>query len=522
VADTLITRINKLVELDRPDLWQGSRKGLEKESLRTNPAGALSQTPHPPALGSALTNRFITTDYSEALIELVTPALEDSAATRQFLCDIQQFVYDNLSDEMLWPASMPCAVDGDENVPIARYGDSNVGQMKNVYRRGLGYRYGRMMQVIAGVHFNFSFSDEFWETYRNLLGSDESDIEFRNKHYMGLIRNFHRIGWIVLYLFGASPAVCKSFLRGRESDLLEFDKDTYFRPYATSLRMSDLGYKNKTQSSLRVSLNSLPEYVRDLGRAVSTSYPDYEHIGVQVNGKYRQLNANLLQIENEFYSLVRPKRVTASGQRPTVALAQNGVQYVEVRALDLNIFDPAGVSETQMRFLEALLLYCLLQESPPIDELEYAETGMNQGRVAEKGRQPGLELLRGGRPVTLQAWAGELLEGISEACRLLDMGFDRPLYMLALEAQLGKVSDPETTPSATVLKEMRERGESFLEFGLRWARVHRDFFHGLHRCDPGRVSQFSTEASASLARQRDIERKDTLSFEQYLDQYFST
>jgi glutamate--cysteine ligase len=467
-----------------------------------------------------LTNRFITTDYSEALIELVTPAMEDSAATRQFLCDIHQFVYDNLGDEMLWPASMPCAVDGDENVPIARYGSSNVGQMKHIYRRGLGHRYGRMMQVIAGVHFNFSFSDEFWDAYRELLGSELTDIEFRNQHYMGLIRNFHRIGWLVLYLFGASPAVCKSFLRGRDSELQEFDEHTYFRPHATSLRMSDLGYKNQTQSSLRVSVNSLPEYLRDLNRAVSTPYPDYQRIGVEVDGEYRQLNANLLQIENEFYSLIRPKRVISSGQRPTVVLATGGVQYVEVRALDLNVFDPAGISETQMRFLEALLLYCLLRESPPIDDGEHAEVGINQARVAEKGRQPGLELLRAGKPVSLKSWSGELLEEISGVCRLLDLGFDKPLYMPALDAQRGKVDDPETTPSAVILREMREKGESFLEFGSRWARTHRDFFHGLHRCDPGRVSQFSTEASASLARQRDIERKDTLSFSQYLDQYF--
>lgn len=522
MADTLTTRIQRLQELDRPDIWQGSRKGLEKESLRLDPSGRLAQTPHPGSLGAALTNRFITTDYSEALMELVTPALEDSAATRQFLCDIHQFVYDKLGDELLWPASMPCGLSGEESVPIAEYGSSNIGQMKHVYRRGLGHRYGRMMQVIAGVHFNFSFSDDFWESYQELLGSDLQPAEFRNQHYMGLIRNFHRTGWLVLYLFGASPALCKSFMRGRDTDLQAFDESSFFRPYATSLRMSDLGYHNQTQSALNVSVNSLPEYLRDLNRAVSTPYADYQRIGVETDGDYRQLNANLLQIENEYYSMIRPKRVIKSGQRPTSALAAGGVQYVEVRALDLNVFDPAGVSETQMRFLEAMLLYCLLQESPPIEDDEYASVGINQGRVADRGRQPGLELIRDGQDISLKTWAGELLEGMASVCKLLDQGFDQPLYMPALEAQQEKVSDPESTPSARVLREMQERGESFMQFGSRWARQHRDFFHGLQRCDPGRVSQFVAEASASVARQRDIERKDSVSFKQYLEQYFST
>ena len=521
MADVLTTRIQKLHELDRPDIWQASRKGLEKESLRIDPQNELAQTPHPGLLGAALTNRFVTTDYSEALLELVTPALEDSAATRQFLCDIHQFVYDGLGDEMLWPASMPCAVDGDENIPIAEFGKSNIGQMKHVYRRGLSHRYGRMMQIIAGVHFNFSFSDDFWETYQQLLGSDQDPADFRNQHYMGLVRNFHRTGWLVLYLFGASPAVCKAFLRGRETDLQEFDKDTYFHPHATSLRMSDLGYKNQTQSSMRISVNSLDEYVRDLGRAVSTPHPDYQRIGVEKDGEYRQLNANQLQIENEYYSMIRPKRVISTGQRPTSALAENGVQYVEVRALDLNVFDPAGVSETQMRFLESMLLYCLLSESPPISDSEYQELGVNQGRVAGRGREPGLTLVRDGEEVSLKDWATELLDGVARVSELMDSGFDKPLYVSAVETQKTRVMDPEKTPSARVLREMAENNESFLQFGARWARHHQQFFHGLHRCDPGRVRQFTTEASASVARQRDMERKDSLSFKQYLEEYFS-
>jgi len=521
VYSLLKKRLDAIRELDRATVWHGALKGLEKESLRISPAGTMSQLPHPRALGSALTNRYITTDYSEALLELVTPALDDSAATRQFLRDIHQFVFDKLGDELMWPASMPCAVDGDDSVPIARYGSSNVGKMKNVYRRGLGYRYGRVMQVIAGVHFNYSLPETFWEAYRELSDSDLDLSGFRNEHYLGLIRNFHRFGWLVLYLFGTSPAVCKSFFGGKATDLEEFDSGCFYAPHATSLRMSDLGYKNKVQASLQISVNSLAEYLRDLSKAVNTPFADYQRIGVRDNGEYRQLNTNLLQIENEYYSMIRPKRVALSGERPTHALARQGVQYVEVRALDLNVFDPAGISEQQMRFMEAFVVFCLLHDSPPVSAAEFDEFGRNQGLVAKQGRLPGLQLYRASGQIELKSWALELLDGVEQVAELLDGAFDKPVYLPAVAEQRKLVIEPDATPSARMLDEMRRNGESFFQFGLRWAREHQKYFHGLQRCDPGRVSQFVAEASASHARQGEIERSDRLSFEEYLDAYFT-
>ena len=336
-------------------------------------AGQLSRRPHPSALGSALTHPYLTTDYSEALPEFVTPPHASNWETLQFLCDLHGFVHRRLDGELLWPASMPCVLNANEEIPIAEYGSSNLGLMKAIYRRGLGFRYGRSMQAIAGVHFNYSPPREFWLPFRDHLQSSETETGFRSACFMGLVRNYRRYAWLVTYLFGASPAVCKSF-RPEGHDLLEeFDDATWYAPFATSLRMSDLGYRNKTQARLSISANSLGEYVAGLTAAVTTVEPRYAAIGVKVEGEYRQLNANILQIENEYYSAIRPKPTKATGDRPTVALRAQGVEYVEIRTLDLNVTDPVGVNQNQLRFLEALLIYCLLADSPPIDSAEQSE-----------------------------------------------------------------------------------------------------------------------------------------------------
>src|SRR5579871_3407525 len=313
-------RLSALINSGQPQILQGGRKGVEKESLRVRPDGSLAQTPHPLALGSALTNVHITTDYSESLIELVTPAFTASWELLQYLLDLHQFVYRHLGDELLWATSMPCAIERDEDIPIAVYGKSHIGRMKHVYRRGLGLRYGRMMQAISGVHFNYSFPLPFWEAYATLRGERSCGSEFVSARCFDLLRNYRRHGWLVLYLFGVSPVVCKSFLAGRDVQLPELGMGTAYDPWATSLRMSDVGYRNRNQAGLAVSVNDLGEYVRDLQRAISTPHPPYEALGVKVNGEWRQLNANILQIENEYYSFIRPKRVARTGERPTKAL----------------------------------------------------------------------------------------------------------------------------------------------------------------------------------------------------------
>ena len=392
--------------------------------------------------------------------------------------------------------------------------------MKTIYRNGLGLRYGRMMQAISGVHFNYSFPLPFWEAYQAACGSLAHGTDFISASYFDLLRNYRRYGWVVLYLFGVSPVVCKSFLKGRDLGLTDFGSGTAFEPYATSLRMSDVGYRNRNQAGLAVSVNSLEEYNRDLSRAISTPHPPYEALGVKVDGQYRQLNANILQIENEYYSFIRPKRVARSGERPTKALRRAGVEYVEVRALDVSAFDPVGVNQNKLRFLEAFLAMILMKESAPIADSEQEALDRNHVLVARRGREPGLTLSREGRSVPMLDWARELLDSMTGVCEMLDFGDPNRPYSEALATQAAKLDDVSLTPSARLMTELNA-GESFFDLALRMSAAHKAYFLDLYPPNQERLGEFAHQAQESLAAQKSIEAKDTGTFEEYLKQYFA-
>ncbi|MCB1758705.1 MAG: glutamate--cysteine ligase [Gammaproteobacteria bacterium] len=497
-------------------------KGLEKESLRVAPDGGIAQTPHPRPLGSALTHPYITTDYSEALIELITPPFREIRQALTFLQDLQKFVCGELRDEILWATSMPCVLAGGENIPIARYGDSNEGIMKSVYRRGLGHRYGRSMQVIAGVHFNYSLDPGFWPHLQRLEGDRQPERGFVDRMYMGLTRNLLRYGWLIPYLFGASPAVCKSFLGGKPNSLADFDANTYYEPYATSLRLGDFGYTNSKEKGvgIKASYNSLEAYINSLTRAIKTPSPTWEKIGVVVNGRYEQLNANILQIENEYYSTVRPKQLLAGLEMPVLALQRRGVQYIELRSLDVNAYDPLGVSGEQIAFLEAFMLFCLLQDSPPISLQEQREIDQNQGGVAHRGRDPELHLWRWGQEVRLRDWAGEICSEMAALCELLDAESGGGVFSTTLARQVAKVADPDLTPSAQMLREMRANREGFFHFAQRLSLLHHDYFRQL-AMDGERLRLFREESERSHARQAEMERAPKKGFTEFLQHYFS-
>ena len=473
--------LSALLNGGRPQALQGGLIGLEKESLRVGPDGSIAQTPHPAALGSALTHPWITTDYSEALLEFITPPLGSAADALAFLRELEHFVYAKLDKELLWSASMPCVVEGESSIPLARYGSSNAGLMKTVYRRGLGYRYGRVMQVIAGAHFNYSFPDSLWPLYQDLEKDSRPQQEFISDAYLHLIRNLQRFGWLIPYLFGSSPAICKSFMCGRPTKLEELYGNSYYAPYATSLRMCDIGYQNthESEAGFKANYDNLDSYIDSLARAIGTPYPPYQKIGVKVDGQYRQLNANILQIENEYYSSIRPKQVPEFNEKPTLALKRRGVRYVELRSLDINIFDPHGISETQCRFLEALMAFCLFQESPVISDLERREIDFNLDAVCYRGREPGLRLQRNGESLTLKSWAEELLEALSGFAESLDAGRSDTACQDALQEQREAVRDPEQTPSARMLADMRAHGEGYFHFAKRMSEQHHAYFMGL-------------------------------------------
>lgn len=515
-------RLDRLIGLGHSRLMHNSAMGVEKESLRVNCEGGIAQTPHPPAIGAALTHPWITTDYSEALAEFITPPFHEIREVLDFLRDTQQFVYQRLQGEYLWATSMPCVVAGETSIPIATYGTSNAGKMKHIYRVGLGYRYGRVMQVIAGVHFNYSFPPEFWTVYSELEGNRLPMQDFIAESYMALIRNLQRFGWLIPYLFGASPAICKSFLGGAPTTLESFNENTYYEPYATSLRMGDIGYQNNKENEhgIKASYDSLADYIDSLTCAITTPCPEYERIGVEVDGEYRQLNANILQIENEYYSTIRPKQLLNGNEKPTLALKRRGIAYVELRSLDVNAFDPLGINERQMHFLECFLLFCLLHHSPLIGADERLAIDENELLAAHRGRDPELMLRRGNERIRLREWADELLDEMQAVCELLDQSASGTPYCAALEAQKRKVADPELTPSARMLNEMRDRGEGFYHFAKRMSEIHQHFFRNLPLSE-SRERYFTELAIKSIEDQKAMEAADEISFTEYLQRYFA-
>ena len=519
----LSTRLDQLLTNGNQYLLCGGLKGIEKESLRIGKEGFIAQTPHPKSLGSALTHPHITTDYSEALIELITPPFTDVRDTLDYLLNIHQFVYEHLDHEMLLGASMPCGINGDESIPIAEYGSSNIGRMKHVYRHGLWHRYGRTMQAIAGIHFNYSVPKNLLIALHLQENSQLSLEQFTDDAYFGLIRNFQRLGWLILYLFGASPAICKNFFNSRPALMAqfeEFDPGTLYHPYATSLRMSDIGYKSKNQANLKIDYNSLSGYVDSLSKAIETPYPDYEKIGVVVNGEYRQLNSNILQIENEFYSTIRPKQIINSGEKPTLALKNRGVRYVEMRSLDLDLFNPIGIDEAKARFIEALLLTCLLEDSPGISDQDHRINNTNQLTVANFGRKPGLELDKGNQKIPLQDWASEILESMQPVCAILDQeNADKP-YSSALAQQQLLVENQDLTASARILDGMTQTGHPFSRFALNKSAEHARYF-SVNKLGKTHTRQFNKLVEQSLAKQKELESKEQISFDDFLKQYFS-
>jgi glutamate--cysteine ligase len=482
---------------------RGMRRGIEKESLRVRPDGTLAQTLHSPALGAALTHPHITTDFSESQLELITGPQPSVEACLEELQQIHQIVYRHIGEEVMWAGSMPCNLPSDHLIPIGRYGTSNVGRAKTVYRLGLAHRYGRRMQAISGIHYNFSLPG---------VSSEE---------YFALIRNFRRRSWLLLYLFGASPAVCSSFVAGRPHELTEIAPGTHYAPHGTSLRMGRLGYQSDAQTSLRVSYNNLDDYTASLYDALTKPYASYEKIGIRDGDDYRQLSTTLLQIENEFYSSVRPKRRIKRGERPLHALRERGVEYVEVRLMDLDPFAPIGITPVACRFLDVFLLDCLLGDSPLDTPEEILEVRHNQQTVAVRGREPGIKLKRNGAATAFGDWAKEIVAQCTPLAARIDELFGGSAYSEACQEMAKRIADPNVTPSARVLHAMaRNHDNSYVRYTLIESTLHKAMLQ--HAELPREVrDRFSRLAAESNQKQREIESADELDFETFRQRYLA-
>ncbi|MFT6529070.1 MAG: glutamate--cysteine ligase [Psychrosphaera sp.] len=518
---TIKQKLERLTSAQFTKAITNINRGIERESLRVNTDGKLSQLDHPIALGSALTHPYVTTDYSESLLELITPPSNNINTTYAQLQDVHKFVAQNIGDEVLWPMSMPCFINNEDDIRIAQFGSSNVGKMKSTYRTGLKNRYGSMMQAISGIHYNFSLPTEFWQLFKELNGSTEDTLEYQSSQYMHMVRNIKRFVWVVTYLYGSSPAMCKSFLKGRETglDFDSFGKGSIFLPNATSLRMSDLGYTNSAQSELNIEYGSLTQYIEKLRKAIHTESAEYKQIGVKVDGEYKQLNHNILQIENELYAPVRPKQVAKSGEKPTDALANRGIMYVELRALDVNPFTPYGITLEQMHVLDVFLLYCLFNSETELNNTQQQEAEENQDKIVLDGRKPDLTLGHNGVVKSRTDWLGEIFEDFATIATWLDNHYGETHYSDAIKATLASANDPTKTLSGKLLAELHSTNTDNGAYGLKLAQEFKKII--LNKVTSEFSSEFlQQESIKSLQKQLEVEQADQVDFDHFLTEYF--
>lgn len=523
VLSLLKNRLNLLTKEDISKNLLYVTKGIEKESLRVTTSGGISQNCHPKALGAALTHPQITTDFSEALLEFITPPSTDAKEVIEILKDIHCFTYKNISDEVLWTSSMPCQLNGNSGIPIGVYGSSNIGKMKHVYRVGLGHRYGELMQTVAGIHYNFSVSSGLMEIFRKAEKSNLSLKDFKTENYFSLIRNFRRYYWLLLYLFGSSPAVCRSFAKDRKHSLIEFDDGGHslYLPYATSLRMSDLGYQSKKQEDLIVCYNSLDSYIKTLKNQLFQPFEDYEFIGLKDSKKnYKQLSSNILQIENEFYSPVRPKRSTKTGQAPIIALSEKGVEYIEVRCIDLNPFLPLGIDHDQIDFMDIFLLTCLLSESSPTNKDEYKRVLDNQKIMVNEGRKPNLMLHDMNEMRSFKNWSKSLFQEMYILANILDQKNQTSRYNRVLKKFELLIENPQLTPSAKILKAMEENKKTFYRVAMDLSLNSHKYFQS-REFESEKIEKYKEMATQSHKNQSMIEASDSFNFSNFLKKYYA-
>lgn len=470
------------VEGDAGQLLLDCKWGLEKEALRVDPSGALAMTPHPAAFGDKLTHPHITVDFSESQIELITPPMDCLEDTYGFLNELQLSVEEALAEELLWPLSMPGALPAEEQIPLARYGNSPDGQEKEIYRSGLALRYGKKMQMISGIHYNFSFGDRFWSLLYDRFGKNTEQRVFRDQVYIDLAKNFLEYRWLLIYLFGASPLGTEDYMKAfHQKNICVCSKpcccQTFDDPvtFATSLRMSRFGYNNSFQNQLQISYNSLEQYIRSIRQALGTPIDDYTKLGIYRNGCQVQLNDNLLQSENEYYAPVRFKQGAAIGKTMLDALEQKGIEYLEFRTFDLNPFAKTGISLEQLYFIHVFILFCFFESTAELTKTDLDRFNDNAQLTALFGRSDRLKLLnRQGEMVNLRLWGEQIFDRLQHLAEILDRTHDTTKFQEAVKSQYAKLSEIDRLPSATIVNAVNANGGDYKAFGLERAMLNKE------------------------------------------------
>ena len=483
-------------------------RGIERESLRVDHKGRISQKNHPENLGSSLTSKDITTDFAEALIEFVTPTFESAEALHEHLNLLHRFLYTEMDKEILWNFSMPCSFQNEQEIRIAEYGESNSGMLKHIYRKGLRLRYGSIMQCVSGIHYNFSISHGSWKTLNENLNQ-----EFVNERYLGAIRNIKRNFWFLLERLGASPIANESYLYGREHTLDKHNEDDLFLPNATSLRMSEVGYQSSIQDSLEISYNNLNEFIDAIVRGIKTPVKDFEDIGLfDTDGVAQQISTGILQIENELYDIIRPKRSGPSGSRPATLLKESGIEYLELRGIDVNPFIPEGIDANKMKLLDIYIIHSLISESPFISRDEIEEIKVNQRVMVRNGRAKDVRLIRNGVLVPLSEIRNIYLDELEQTAKALEEYSEG--YLSAFNSEMSL----DLLPSEKIMQEVELSNLSFQDYGLEHSKkIAQSFFSN----EDQDFSALINAAQTSLKDLKNLQENTGVDINKYVELYNS-
>ena len=492
---------NKLNELKDKQFFKKLviRRGIEKEFFRVDSDGFISKKPHPESLGSSLKNKLITTDFAEAQLELVTPVFEDLNDLYNFLYSLHVFVAKNIEeDEMLWPFSMPPRIKNESDINLGYYHQSNIGLLKHVYRKGLKVRYGPAMQCVSGMHYNFSISPDslsiFTQSYNQEIIDDA---------YLRLIRNFKRHYWFILSQFGQTNVVDKSFINGRNHNLKELNEEDMYLMDATSLRMSEIGYQSKAQRNLGIKYNSLQGFLNKIKEAISVPYPEFEEKGLKDgNDKYHQISDGIIQIENEYYDSIRPKRSASNNKdmRPYDLLKNFGIEYLEIRGIDLSPHDITGISKYDMKFLDLFLIYCLISDSPNISSEEKDLIDANDHAAIYYGKNDNTAIYINENKVTIAEGKEKLFKDLKELAIFFDDSED---YLKSIEYV------DNSTKGEFVDK-------TYHQHGLDTAKINLDIL----KSDTGKnINSIKKEAELSLDKLNNLPTNSIKEMEEFVKNY---
>lgn len=432
--------LNVIKSLDYKNKLLKGNFGIERETLRVDKEGKLALTKHPKVFECKISHPYITTDFSESQIELITPTVSTLDKAHNYLNLLYDITALEINEELLWPQSMPCSIPEDDLIPVADYGDCDSGKGASDYRKKLLKKYGGKKQLISGIHYNFSFNEELIKDLYKVSGNGEDYRDFRDNIYLKVVRNYLRYRWLLIYLLGGTTIMHESFGDKCVVNLDKVSKDGFSNNGAISYRNSECGYKNPI----------------DL-------YPDYSSVKNYVSSVYNFIDDKLIDSHKELYTQIRLKAI--DNTRFLESLLEDGVNYLEIRSIDINPFSKAGISLEDLKFINLFTLYLLIKE-----ESEYKtwqeEAQSNQNIISMHG-QMDVDLYKDGKSISKDKWALDILNEMKSMSNELCLAKEE-----IIDNMIEKVLNPKLTYAYRISEMVKEEG--FIESHIKLAEKYRE------------------------------------------------